>query len=137
VPDWQGDNPFSLVIFPAEGIQPIVIDLDERGWATRYADHMRAPGQWYLVNKQDSSIPIAIWVHPGEQPYYTARHIGIGSGVPDETGYMPATEIIAYGIGKKRTDGHVDRLWVFRNGLVVAGDDVEKFGIDIIKKGMA
>ena len=36
--------------------------------------------------------------------------------------------VSAYGIGKKRRDGHVDRLWIFTTGQICAGDDVDIFG---------
>ena len=37
-------------------------------------------------------------------------------------------EVRAYGIGKKRLDGHVDRLWVLPTGVICAGDDVNVLG---------
>ncbi len=135
--EWKGENPCCLIIQGDDELPVITIDLDEPGWATTYADLMRRPGWWYLCVKEDSHIPIAIRVDEGEQPYYTARHIGIGTGVPGPDGRIPVTETVAYGLGKKRRDGHVDRLWWFRNGLVVGGDDAERFGIRFIKEGQA
>lgn len=132
---WQGSCPVYLVVAVETGAT--VIDLDERGWSSKHAGLMREVGTWYLVRKDTQQIPIAIRVNEGEQPYYTAKHVGIASTVPDEDGALPATETIAYGLGKKRVDGHVDRLWCFMNGLVVAGDDVESFGIESIKRGLA
>jgi len=131
--EWQGDNPCALVIEHDGNVT--IIDLDQRGWSETYRELMRKPSLWYLVVKEDSHIPIAIKVVEGEQPYYTARHIGIASGVPGPDGRMPANEVIAYGLGKKRLDGHVDRLWWFSNGLVVSGEDAEAFGIKLIKEG--
>lgn len=135
MPDWQGDCPVFLII--VIGDEATFVDLDERGWSSKHADKMRSPGKWYLAKKEDGAVPIALVVNEGEQPYYTARHIGIASTAPDADGNLPRVETIAYGLGKKRIDGHVDRLWWFRNGLTVSGDDVESFGIESIKKGLA
>lgn len=133
---WQGDTPVYLVVWVEGPRGATVIDLDQRGWSTEYADLMREPGKWYLVRKDTGAVPIALLVMGGEQPYYTARHIGIASAVPDAEGNLPKVQTVAYGLGKKRVDGHVDRLWYFMNGLVVAGDDAESFGIESIRKGL-
>lgn len=114
--EWQGDNPFFLTIQVA-GIGNTVIDLDEPGWATKHAALMREPGAWLLNHKSGHQTVAIVLVHEGEQPYYTARHVGIAFG--------GSGEMIAYGIGKKRLDGHVDRIWVLPNGVICAGDDVE------------
>lgn len=134
--DWHGDNPFYLIIRTLDGAGT-AIDLDEKGWSTKHHDLMRVAGTWYLVLKSTGFIPIAITVQEGEQPYYTARHVGIASSVPDADGNVPRAQTVAYGLGKKRLDGHVDRLWHFMNGLTVTGDDAEHFGIESIKRGLA
>lgn len=134
--EWQGDNPYYLMLqYHGESgdIEVRVIDLDSHQWATTHADVMRLQGEWYLVDKITRAIPIAIRVYEGEQPYYTARHVGSFTTPPGEDGEFPLVpRVTAYGLGKKRVDGHVDRLWVFRNGLVVAGDDVNDFAKDVL-----
>lgn len=135
--EWLGDHPFYLVVRVDGPKGATVIDLDLKGWSQTYRSLMREPGVWYLVNKADGRIPIALTVAKGEQPYYTARHVGIASTAPDAEGKLPAVEIVAYGLGKKRLDGHTDRIWYFQNGLAVTGDDVEAFGIESIKRGLA
>ena len=129
---WAGDNRFFLVINPAGTVnQSIVIDLDEPGWMSEEPDLMRAPGEWLLVAKGEpnslrGSVPcLAMIVLPGEQPYYTLRHMGLASG--------SGGEILIPGIGKKRADSHVDRLWLLPNGIVCSGDDVDIIGVNILK----
>ena len=118
------DNPFFLVISPP-GVQ---IDLDQPGWVAEYADLMRQPGRWYLCRRVDGVLLLAMTVLEGEQPYYTKRHIGqivVASGVSRET--------VAHGIGKKRLDGHVDRLWVLPGlATVCGGDDVEQLTMEFV-----
>lgn len=128
--DWQGDHPYCLTIAvkSTEGWQAAVVDLDERGWATTHADLLRTPGRWYLVEKLTNIPILGIIVNPGEQPYYTAKHVGIAFG--------GSGEVTCYGIGKKRLDGHVDRLWIMPNGMITAGDDVEPFGAALLKGGL-
>lgn len=132
--EWRGTNPFYLMIRHAQldgAIVHTVVDLDEEGWTTIHSRIMRLPGRWYLVRKEDRTMPIVITVAEGEQPYYVARHVGIGSETPES---LIQTEVIAYGLGKKRTDGHVDRLWHFHpQGVTVAGDDVDDIGVEIVK----
>lgn len=125
--EWKGPNPFYLIIQTADQGNT-VIDLDETGWATTYADLMREPGAWILSHKSFLRAVAMVLVLPGEQPYYTARHVGMAFG---GTG-----EVTAYGIGKKRLDGHVDRIWVLPNGMICTGDDVEPIAIAFIKGGL-
>lgn len=145
LPDqWEGDNPFYLMIFePPERVvvggeivgesmpKSHVIDLDQRGWIAANEELMRGRTQWYLIDKQTNGVVFGMQVYDGEQPYYTARHIGIGSA----SGLDRPAEVTAYGIGKKRNDGHVDRLWKLPNGLICTGDDVDTFGIESVKRG--
>jgi hypothetical protein len=91
---WLDDNPFYLVIQTAEG--NTTIDLGEPGWLTKHAALMREPGAWMLNHKSIRQTVAIILVQPGEQPYYTARHVGIAFG--------GSGEMVAYGIGKIRTD---------------------------------
>ncbi len=131
--DWLGDTPVFLLLLN-DG-ETTVIDVDQHGWHGIHADLMRRPGTWYLVSKTNNSVIGGVLVGEGEKPYYVARHVGIGSARPGADGVIPVTELIAYGIGKHRRDGHDDRLWFFGNGFVCAGDDVERFAIDMIKRG--
>lgn len=124
--EWSDDNPYYLLIL-TDG-QPTEIDLGSWRWAETYADLMRAPGEWYLVEKSTHRIPLSLKVWEGEQPYYVCRHIGM-------TGSAGGNEVKAYGIGKKRkVDGQwvTDRLWVLENGQVCGGDDVEPFARNIL-----
>lgn len=122
---WQGPTPFYLLISTTD--ENIGIDLDERGWIATYADKMRLPGQWILVHKGDNFQVLVVKVFEGDQPYYTARHIGV-------TGSAGSNEVIAYGIGKKQADGCTVNLWVMPNGTVCGGDDVESVGIMMVKQ---
>jgi len=124
--EWQGDNPFYLTIQTTDG--NTIVDLDKPGWVKENEHLMRETGAWMLNHKYARMTVAIILVHEGEQPYYTARHVGIAFG---GTG-----EIVAYGIGKKRLDGHVDRIWVLPNGVICAGDDVEPIALAFIKGGI-
>ena len=124
---WEDENPYYLVIHPDFGA-PVIIDLGKQGWIAANAGLMRAPGMWYLLRKIDNVAMFGLIVLPGEQPYYTARHVGTGLGST-----QGPTEIIAYGIGKKRLDGHVERMWILPNGLIVPGDDVDPLGVQLAR----
>jgi hypothetical protein len=122
---WQGPNPFYLMIVLTD--ENVGIDLDQPDWMATYAQYMRLAGQWVLVNKASGQQTLIVKVDEGDQPYYTARHVGVaGSG--------GSNEIIAYGIGKKRADGCVERLWALPGGTVCGGDDVNSLGIIMIKR---
>jgi hypothetical protein len=121
--EWLDNNPFFLIIPSADG--RVGVDLGTSGWLTTFAESLRLPGYWELCLKQTAAPVLRMEVLEGEQPYYTARHIGVsGSG--------GGNELIAYGIGKKRLDGHVDRLWVMPDGSVCGGDDVDKIGVLLV-----
>ncbi len=127
---WAGDKPYFLAIEHDD--QLTLIDLDESGWLKTHADLMRVVGVWHLVRKGDSAIAFSMRVEEGEQPYYVARHVGnalLGAGT--------SSEVIAYGIGKKRLDGAVDRVWVLPSNQVVVGDDVEWFAIRLLRQQLA
>lgn len=127
---WVDDNPYYLLI-RLDDHRMAEIDLGETGWAKRFKSFLRAPGQWYLVRKEGGVIVATMLVRKGEQPYYVARHVGIASIVGDKK-----IETINYGIGKKRIDGHVDRIWIMANGCVALGDDVEPISLDLLKSGL-
>ena len=121
--EWAGDIPvFLLVIKDAE---PHVIDLDERAWLETYSDLLRGEATWHLAQKDGGGICFSLVVLDGEQPYYMARHFAraaMALGVEE-------AHVVAYGIGKKRLDGHVDRLWIFLpDGQICTGDDVYHIG---------
>jgi len=117
--------PYDLML--VDDTQAVVfIDVELHQWHSVYASWMRRPGWWLLRRKEDSSIALTVRVNEGDQPYYTARHIGIaGSG--------GSNEIIAYGIGKKCHDGSMVRLWVMPDGAVVGGDDVDQLGVLMVR----
>lgn len=121
--DWLGPTPWYLVIQADH--RTTVIDLDEYQWATKNADLMREPGNWILMNKAGQFPPLMVVVHPGDQPYYTARHVGV-------TGSGGGNEVTAYGIGKKLPDGTVNRVWIMPNGIICGGDDVDDIGIKMV-----
>lgn len=78
-----------------------------------------------LMSKAQSRPILMLRVLEGEQPYYTSRVVGVaGSGGTNEVRF--------YGIGKKRVDGQVDRLWIAPDGVVCVGEDVNLFGVDYI-----
>jgi hypothetical protein len=129
-PVWVGDNPYLLIIEPYDqASEPLVIDLDVPGWVTTHAVYLRIPGNWYLLTKSPNiSLPrLTMTVANGEQPYYTARHIGV-------TGSGGSNEIKAYGIGKKQLDGSVVQLWCMPNGTVCGGNDVDALGVAAIRR---
>lgn len=120
---WYGDHPFCLAI--DDGTQTLLIDLDEGQWATTYADWLRRSGWWYLVAKAEGVPVLMVHIRDGEQPYYTARHVGVaGSG--------GSNEVISFGIGKKQADGSMVRLWCLPNGTICGGDDVDEISISIL-----
>lgn len=125
--NWVGPNPYYLMIVTHDGNdESVTIDLDQAGWAATHAEWMRRPAVWFLLPKGEDRPALTVWVHEGDQPYYTARHVGV-------TGSGGGNEITAYGIGKKRPDGEMVRLWVMPNGMVCGGDDVSDFGIRMVK----
>lgn len=121
---WEGDNPFFLAIHLASG-DDVLIDLDERGWMATYADYMRVRSRWALLHKARHAAPVLLLiVEEGEQPYYTGRHFR-NTSAPGE--------VVAYGLGKKRLDGHTDRIWVFPDaGVICTGDDVDQLGRELV-----
>jgi hypothetical protein len=122
---WQGENPFYLLIRRDDNNDTVNIDLDERGWVAKHADWMRAAGRWFLIQKGTAHPVLAVVVHEGDQPYYTARHVGVaGSG--------GSQEVTVYGIGAKRLDGRTDRLWWLPNGTVCSGDDESALALSIV-----
>lgn len=124
---WEGPTPYYLMIVSnRETDESVTIDLDVSQWATTHAAWMRRPAVWFLIHKEHQSSALTVWVHEGEQPYYTARHVGI-------TGSGGGREITAYGIGKKKANGEMVRLWVMPNGFVCGGDDVDDLGVRMVK----
>lgn len=126
---WLDGNPFYLLIVLDDG-RVAQIDLGERGWIAKYgeAGFLRDPGRWHLVQKASGTVVAMVLVSEGEQPYYVARHVGFATG-------SSSTEATAYGIGKKRTDGHTDRIWLLPNGIVLTGDDLEPLALDMLRRG--
>jgi len=127
--EWAQENPFYLLIVDSES--NVEIDLDEPNWMSKYRDlagkdWLRIPSKWYLCLRSDKTVKLAMVVHEGDQPYYTARHIGIASIVQN-------SETIAYGIGKKKANGETHRLWfMLSGGYVVCDEDCDILGVDLI-----
>jgi hypothetical protein len=126
---WAGETPYFLAINTDEPKASWIVDLDEFAWMSQEPGLMRAESEWLLVAKRDVNTMVghpvlALRVLPGEQPYYTKKIVGeLTSG----------NELSLYGIGKKRLDGHVDRLWILPNGIIVPGDDGELIATRILK----
>lgn len=126
---WADDNPYFLLIVSTEDDKNVQIDLGRPGWAKTHKRWMRKPAWWYLARKTTGQIALAMIVREGEQPYYTKRHVGqfdFARGRHRETA--------CHGIGKKRLDGHVDRLWILPDQIAVCGgDDVEALAMEVVK----
>jgi hypothetical protein len=118
--------PYDLMLVDNEQ-HVLFIDVEEPRWASTYSDWMRRTGWWLLRRKVDSAVMLVVRVNPGDQPYYTARHVGI-------TGSGGSNEITAYGIGKKCVDGSMVRLWIMPDGAIVGGDDVDDLGVAMVKR---
>ena len=111
---FHGDSPFFLVLELGE--RKVGIDLDEGMWTEKYAEHLREPGSWWLVHKQSQRAMMGLIVDPGDQPYFVKRHVG---------NLMSSAEVVAYGLGKKRANGEMVRIWLLPNGMICGGDDVD------------
>lgn len=127
---WAGESPFFLVITTSDGVH--VVDVDEPNWMGEIPGLMRATGEWMLVAKRAHDRPdgmpmLVMLVADGEQPYYSRHTTGIAIGP------AAGSEMVTYGIGKKRKDGHTDRMWVLPTGTVCPGDDVDKIVVDIMQ----
>lgn len=135
--DWRGDNPYYLIVNHEQDSDGAwvntVIDLDEPGWAGIHSGVMRKRGKWVLTEKETRRAVLAMSVHPGEQPYYVARHVGVGTiGAGEEI--ATSLEVIAFGIGKKRTDGFTERIWYIREAdMAVCGEDIESLARPIVE----
>ena len=121
--DWAGSNPYFLLIAAPDA--HVLVDLDEHQWMTKHAAWMRRPGNWHLCSKTNNRVMLSVKIYEDDQPYYTAKHVGV-------TGGGGSNEVTCYGIGKKQANGEMVRLWLMPNGVVVGGDDVEPFGLDIV-----
>ena len=125
---WADDNPYFLLIVAAD-TKHLQIDLGKKGWSKTHARWMRKSGWWYLCRKDTGQVALAMIVRDGEQPYYTKRHVGqldFARGRHRETA--------CHGIGKKRLDSHVDRLWILPDQITVCGgDDVEDLAMEVVK----
>jgi hypothetical protein len=119
--EYKGSNPMALMIVP-RGEQPVMIDLDEPGWVQTYAELLAKSGTWHLWRKIGTLV-FSMAVQEDERPFYLARHIRRTDGSP---------EVIAYGIGKLRIDGHHDHLWILPNGQICGGDDVEPLALSLM-----
>lgn len=130
--NWLGDNPFYLMFIwapPHSNDEVIKVDLDQQGWLTQYGHLFREPCEFYLIKKSDDSITLSVHLNPGDQGYYTARHVGFASSSAN-------SETTAYGIGKKRFDGNEDNLWYLPWGQVCGGNDVEFFALQGLNTGL-
>ena len=108
---WAGDCPFFLII--ELRVKPdtghVGIDLDFPGWAKGNKAILREPGIWWLMSKVTGTPVMALTVDDGDQPYFTRHHVG---------NVHTGAELVAYGMGKKRPGGVVERVWLLPNGAV-------------------
>ena len=130
---WQGNNPYYLML-TLDGVikdtwEMVVVDLDRSGWLSTLKDQLSQPGDWYLTRKQGQAIVLSMRVNEGDQPYYTARHLGM----------MGLGETVAYSIGKKTKrmrkgtwHDNEDNLWVLENLQICGGTDVEHFARKVL-----
>lgn len=125
---WSGDKPFYVLIINKS--QPTIIDLDVKDWAQipKIKRLLRAEATWHLIAKNGNAIVFTMVVRKGEQPYYTERHFRRTTLALVEDQQVDQPRADAFGIGKKRLDGHTDRMWVFTDGQVCMGDDVDILG---------
>lgn len=123
--EWQGDTRVFLVIAPDDG-QNTGIDLDEPGWSATHSSLMRAPGSWVLFDKAGHAR-LRLIVHEGEQPFYTARHVGVAGSAGN-------AEITAYGLGKKLLDNTTTSCWLLPDGSVCGEEDLNIIGIAMAKQ---
>lgn len=113
---WSGETPFYLILeLDDSAIGNIGVDLDTP-WLTTYAEHLRSRGVWWLVHKKTQQPVLSVVVEEGDQPYFTKYHVG---------NLMAAQEILMYGLGKKKADGTMVRLWAMPNGCICGGDDMD------------
>lgn len=123
--EWKGTTPVFLVIRSDEG-HIISIDLDEHGWSQTYREWLRVPGFWELSDKT-GKVWLRVTINEGEQGYYKARHVGIaGSG--------GSNEVVAYGLGKKRSDNTTSEMWLLPDGSVTANEDLERIALGMVRK---
>jgi hypothetical protein len=125
--EWQGESPFFLVVEPEhpgpEG--NIGIDLDSP-WMTEHVEVFSMTGTWWLVHKETRQPSIVVTVAEGDVPYFVRRHVG---------NLMAGREIVAVGMGKVCPDGTAVRNWIFPNGVVCGGDDVDIIAARMLAEG--
>lgn len=126
---WAGGTPIYLIVVPT-GQDPVLIDVDVPGWQETNEAVLASQATWHMMHKT-TGLVFTLIAWEGERASYVARHIG--RGLMSEN----RVELIAYGIGKERRDGHFDRLWLLPNGQICTGDDVEQLAISILVGMMA
>lgn len=119
---WAGDNPYFLLAVK-EDSEHQKIDLDERGWATKYKGWTRGRMRWYLVRKADEAVIVGMEVHDGDKPWVYTHHSTVVMGP------QAGAEWLAYGIGVDRGSGKRNRrikgMWITQYGLVCNDVDLE------------
>lgn len=121
---WIGNSPFWLKCeTPSDG--NVGIDVDQKGWMDEYYDLVRKPGTWFLMEKRRRRPLFVVLLEAGDELYFAKRHVG---------DVMTAQEIVAYGIGKKKPDGRLERLWLLPNGVACVNDDVDPLGARMLSR---
>jgi hypothetical protein len=159
---WKGDHPYFLLIRQYESWDEKVemarddgskyrknikryrrklnqvIDLNEKGWAQTFDHLLRIEGTWMLCSKEktvEAGIPVPMLMmdlYPGEQGFCASRVVSL-IYIAGE-GNQEGPKVRAYGLGKKRYDGIDESVWLFPNGMVVAGDQMRTIS-DKMNKG--
>jgi len=68
--EWVGPNPLFMVLWANGGV-PAIIDLDEVGWKTKYAEALAACQERHLMRKADN---VAVLGVAGHDWTYAARN---------------------------------------------------------------
>jgi hypothetical protein len=137
---WQGNNPYYLILSLEGAIKGAfdmtIVDLDRPGWLETLKERLALPGEWHLTRKNGKGVIFSLRVNEGDQPYYTARHIGIVGG-------GGSRKVVAYSIGKKTKrmrkgswHDNEDNLWILPWGQICGGADVEYFAKQGMLKGL-
>lgn len=115
--EWSGDTPYFLIFTPPEGVDGNVgIDVDAPGWIEANKPLFRATGTWFLARKEDMRPVFCVLIDEGDQFFFVKHHVG---------NLMAGREVVAIGMGKKTSDGVPVNLWLFPNGIICGGDDVD------------
>lgn len=113
--DWAGESPIYLVIAPDDpDAGNIGIDVDAGGWISENQALFRTPSTWFLMSKVTSTPLFAVVIEDGDQAFFVKHHVG---------NLMAGIQMTSYGLGKKKADGSVTKLWLLPNGWVCGSEE--------------